>query len=76
MNDETQGLTDEQIIDAANAPASMSADGQTVAERSAADVIAFDKYIRSRRVATATPADPFAGMRMGIISPPGTRGRQ
>lgn len=74
--DETPIVTDEQLAELANSPASMSVDGQTVAERSAADVIALDKYAKTRRAVAASPADPFAGLRFGVISPPGTTGRQ
>lgn len=76
MEPDPNGLSDDQLIDAANAPQSMTSDNQSITERSADDLIKLDKYIRGRKAATAAPGDPFAGLRMGIISPPSTRGRQ
>lgn len=73
---ESDGITDAELLDAALAPASMTSDNQSISERSAADLIELDRYLRARRAACRAVGDPFAGMRFGLFIPPGTRGRQ
>lgn len=73
---ESDGLTDAEILDAALAPASITSDNQSVSERSASDLIDLDRYLRARKAACRAPGDPFAGLRFGLFIPPGTRGRQ
>lgn len=70
------GITDAELLDAALAPASMASDNQSVTERSAADLIELDRYLRARAAACSAPGDPFAGMRFGVFVPPGARGSQ
>jgi hypothetical protein len=68
-------LTPEQIAALAQSPESVSTDGLSTTERSAADVIALDRFAAEKR-ATATTPKPVTGwasLRPAIAVPPGAQ---
>lgn len=67
---ETAGLTDSELAEAAKSPGSFSVDGLSQTNRSASDLIAFDKYLR-KRARSASRRHPLAGLVTHLV-PPGT----
>ena len=65
-------IPDDTILELATAPASVSSDGTTVTERSAADLIELDKYFRSRK--SACQNGGWGGIRITKAVMPDTRG--
>ena len=70
------GFTSEELKQQALLPQQVIDDGQQVTERSLNDLIALDKYLKAKKNDETTNASPFAGIRFGIICPPGARGSQ
>jgi hypothetical protein len=65
-------IDDTTILTLATAPASVSSDGTTVTERSAADLIVIDKYFRGRK--SACQNGGWGGIQVTRASLPDTRG--
>ena len=66
----TKGISDTDFAEAVNNPHSFSVDGLSQTNRSVAELIAADKYLRSRN-ACKRRRNPFAGLCTHAI-PPGT----
>jgi hypothetical protein len=69
-------ITPEQMVDAALNPQKMVNADQEVEERPISELIELDKHLKGKQAAASKPGNPFAGLKFGIVSPPGTRGRQ
>lgn len=70
------GLTQEQLLELAAAPQTNTTDGQTIVERSAADLIALDKHIASKRAKCATGGNAWGALGIARVVPPDSAGIQ
>jgi hypothetical protein len=66
----TYGIPTGTLVELANAPASVTVDGRSVTERSAQDIIAFDKHLAGRQLG----ADGWGAIGARKMIPPGARG--
>lgn len=70
------GIPAASLVDAAMAPLRMKNADQEVEERSAADLIALDKYLSVKKNNCVNGGNAFGGLKFGIIVPPSARGNQ
>lgn len=72
---ELNGVPNEDLLALALAPESMESDRQKYTERSLADLIELDKYLRGKKAACVNPAVAgWGGMRVSRVVPPDTVG--
>lgn len=72
-NEQTNGLTEADIAEAASNPASFSVEGLSQSNRSVSELIAADKYLRGRRL-MSRGGSPFSALVHHAICP-GPSGR-
>lgn len=70
------GLTQEQLLELAAAPQVNTTDGQSITERSAADLIALDKHIASKKAKCATGGNAWGALGIARAVPPDSAGIQ
>lgn len=68
------GISESEIAESAASPQSFSVEGLSQTNRSLADLIAADKYLRKRKMMSKMRCNPFAGI-VSVGIPPGPCGR-
>lgn len=73
QNTSTKGVSDAELAEAMMSPSSFSVEGLSQSNRSVSELIAADKYLRGRRLASRS-GSPLAGLISHAIVP-GPSGR-